>query len=75
MAEDIDVTILTDKLPDPKWKCPHCGKQNKMGPAAEEIIEEHFKYLEECHWCGYVHYWELHLSEKFKKKVLELFSV
>ncbi len=75
MDGNIDVTILTDRLPDVEWKCPHCKSVNTMNVAAEEIIEENFKYIEHCPRCGYLHYWELHLSDKFKQKVLDMFGI
>ncbi len=74
MENDIDVTVLINRLPDTKWKCPHCGKMNDTAPTAEEILEEHFKYIEDCRWCGYLHSWELRLTADFKKKVLALFE-
>lgn len=71
-VRNIDTTLLVDKLPPVKWKCPHCGRMNKMGPAAEDIIEEFFFYMEHCWKCGYVHRWELKLSDNFKNKVLDM---
>jgi len=71
---DDNTTVLKDRLPNAKWKCPHCGKINKMAPTAEEKLEDHLTYTEACHWCGYLHFWELHISDELKKKVLDLFS-
>jgi hypothetical protein len=51
-----------------KWKCPHCGRENKTSIYADECLLENFKYLEHC-WCGYVHCWELKLTEEFKKNL------
>ena len=66
-----DVTVLTDKTIPKSWTCPHCGKRQKTGKYAEETLLEHFKYLEHCVHCGYVHAWELRLTDDFKRKVLE----
>jgi len=72
---DDNVTHLINKLPPVKWKCPHCGKMNRTGPAAEDLIEEFFFYMEHCTKCGYVHRWELKLTDDFKTKVLDMFRV
>lgn len=42
------------------------------GQYADEILMEHFKYLEHCELCGYVHAWELSLSDKFKDQVMAM---
>lgn len=46
-----DETILTNKLVPKSWKCPHCGKRNRTGHYADEILMENFKYLEHCPLC------------------------
>ena len=65
-------TRLVDKGMPKTWKCPHCGNKNTTGQYADEILMEHFKYLEHCEQCGYVHAWELSLSDKFKDQVIAL---
>lgn len=70
LEKSIDHTWLTDSLMSKKWKCPHCGRENKTSIYADECLLENFKYLEHC-WCGYVHCWELKLTEEFKKNVIE----
>ena len=75
MNSNVDTTVLINKLPPVKWKCPHCNKINKTGPMAEELIEEYMFYLEHCSRCGYVHKWELKLTDDFKKKVLDMFEI
>lgn len=67
----VDHTVLTNKTIPNTWRCPHCGRRNKTGMYANEILMEHFKYLEHC-WCGYVHSWELRLTDDFKKKVVDM---
>ena len=67
--QTIDETRLINRLMPKRWKCPHCGRQNKTGPMGDEILLEHFKYLEHC-GCGYVHFWTLELTDDFKKKVV-----
>lgn len=66
----IDETIIVNKGLPKTWKCPHCGKTQRFGIYAESILFEHFKYLEQCENCGYVHYWELQLTEDFKKQIV-----
>lgn len=70
LENSIDHTWLTNELMPKRWKCPHCGKFNTPGMYADGILLEHFKYLEHC-GCGYVHCWELRLTDDFKHKVLE----
>ncbi len=67
----VDHTVLTNVLIPNTWRCPHCGRRNKTGMYANEILMEHFKYLEHC-GCGYVHSWELKLTDDFKKKVVDM---
>lgn len=54
------------------WKCPYCNETNKTGAYADEILIENFKYFEHCAFCCYVHFWELKLTEDFKKKVVSM---
>ena len=65
-----DVTELVDKGLQKSWKCPHCGKRNKMDEFAEELLLRYFKVFRHCEQCGYVHMWELTLTENFKKEVV-----
>lgn len=65
-----DVTELVDKGLPKSWKCPHCGKRNKMDEFAEELLLRYFKVFRHCEQCGYVHMWELTLTENFKKEVV-----
>lgn len=71
LRNSVDHTVLKDRTMLKSWKCPHCGKRNKTGQYADEILLEHFKYLQHCS-CGYVHSWELELSDKFKKQVVDM---
>lgn len=54
------------------WKCPHCGKRNRMGKYKEEEFIEFGKTMQHCDRCSYVHLWKLELSEGFKKKVIDM---
>lgn len=67
----LDVTVLTDSTMPKTWVCPHCGKRQKTGMHADEILLEHFQYLEHCVRCGFVHAWELKLTDDFKRMVVE----
>ncbi len=69
---DIDETTLEDRLMPKSWKCPHCGKKNLTSEYADETMLEHFKYIQHCEHCGYLHIWHLHLTDKFKKGVISL---
>lgn len=71
LRNSVDHTVLKDRTMPKSWKCPHCGKRNKTGQYADEILLEHFKYLQHC-GCGYVHSWELELSDDFKKQVVDM---
>lgn len=67
---NIDHTYLVNKTMPKFWICPHCKKRNSTGKYADEIFIRHFKYIEHCPNCGYVHCWFLQLTEDFKKKVV-----
>lgn len=66
----LDYTKLVNKLMPKTWKCPHCKRRNKTGMYADEILAENLRYVEHC-GCGYVHLWELELTDDFKKQVVE----
>lgn len=68
----VDVTKLIDRGLSKSWQCPHCGKRNKMDKVAEELLMRYFKVLRHCERCGYVHMWELTLTDEFKKKVMSM---
>lgn len=72
--DTIDVTILTDKGLPKSWKCPHCGNRNMMSKYKEEELFEFFKTMQHCGYCGYVHLWELKLTDDFKRKVVEMLT-
>jgi rubredoxin len=71
MAE-IDETTLINQLLPKSWRCPHCGKRNRMDPYAEEIFLEFFQVIRQCPSCGFLHIWHLKLTEEFKKKIIDL---
>lgn len=66
-----DETHLIDQCMPKTWRCPHCGRRNKSGMYADEILMEHGKYLEHC-GCGYVHIWYLKLTDGFKQRVVDM---
>ena len=70
----IDETTLTNRLMPKTWTCPHCGRRNQTGQAADSILLEHFKYLQLCEKCGYVHFWRLELTDDFKRKVVRMLT-
>ena len=71
MTENIDVTKLVNKGIPKTWRCPHCGHVQKFGQYAEQILFEHFRYLEGCDRCSYLHCWELELTDDFKRRIVE----
>ncbi len=71
-ANSIDETTLVDRLMPKSWKCPHCCRRNQPSEYADEIIMEHFKFIQHCEHCGYLHIWYLRLTDKFKKGVISL---
>ena len=70
--DPIDVTVLTDIGLPKTWKCPHCGKRNQMGQYKEEELFEFFKTMQHCGQCGYIHLWELRLTDEFKRSVVNM---
>lgn len=73
LENSIDHTWIINDLMPKRWKCPHCHKMNTTGQYADEILLNYFKYLEHC-GCGYVHCWELKLTEDFKRKVIKVLT-
>ena len=67
----VDVTKLIDRGLPKTWKCPHCEKRNRMDEFAEELLMRYFKVFRHCEYCGYVHMWELTLTENFKNEVVQ----
>lgn len=70
--QPIDVTTLTNTGLPKSWTCPHCGKHNQMGRYKEEEFLEFFQTMQHCGQCGYVHLWELKLTDDFKSAVVEM---
>lgn len=70
--DPIDVTKVTNEFTKRYWKCPHCGRKQRTGAYADEILLNHGKYIEHCIGCGYLHLWELTLTDDFKRKIIEL---
>ena len=72
-TKNVDETeiVNTLKLPE-RWRCPHCGRGNTIGPIEQDIFTEHFKVISECRYCGYLHIFTLKLTEDFKKGVVNM---
>ena len=68
----IDRTILVNTLLPKSWKCPHCGKRQTFIPSDEEILIRYGKLIRHCETCGYLHSWELKLTDEFKKAVADM---
>lgn len=71
-ANSIDVTHLVNKGMPKTWTCPHCGKRDRIGRYKEEELIQFGKTLQHCGRCGYVHCWELELTEDFKRSVVDM---
>ena len=70
---EIDKTTIINNVELPKsWKCPHCGKRTKLDIYAQQTFEEEGKVIRQCGDCGYLHIWELKLTEDFKKAVVDM---
>ncbi len=68
----IDRTILVNTLLPKSWKCSHCGKQQTFAEFDEEILMRYGRFIRHCERCGYLHSWELQLTDDFKRKVAEM---
>lgn len=69
-ANSIDRTVIVDNILPKSWKCPHCGQRQKMNPYGNETMIEFGKHIQHCKTCGYLHLWELKLTDNFKKQVV-----
>ena len=69
-VKDIDRTMIVDNVLPKSWKCPHCGKRQKMNPYGDETLIEFGKHIQQCGTCGYLHIWELKLTDNFKQQVI-----
>lgn len=69
-VQDIDRTVITNNLLPKSWKCPHCGQRQKMSPYGDETLIEFGKHIQHCGTCGYLHIWNLELTDDFKQQVV-----
>ena len=69
-VKDIDRTMIVDNVLPKSWKCPHCGKRQKVNPYGDEALIEFGKHIQHCEDCGYLHIWELKLTDNFKQQVI-----
>ena len=69
-ANSIDRTVIVDNILPKSWKCHHCGQRQKMNPYGNETMIEFGKHIQHCKTCGYLHLWELKLTDNFKKQVV-----
>ena len=67
----IDETVIVNGVLPKSWKCPHCGKRQKFSDEDNELFMSFMKLIRHCEKCGYLHFWELKLTEDFKKQVVE----
>ena len=68
--KDSDSTMIVDNVLPKSWKCPHCGKRQKMNPYGDETLIEFGNHIQHCGNCGYLHIWELKLTDNFKQQVI-----
>ena len=71
-VKDIDRTVVVNNFLPKSWKCPHCGQRQKMSIYGDETLIEFGKHIQHCGTCGYLHIWELELTDDFKKKVVDM---
>ena len=71
---DIDRTVITNSILPKSWKCPHCGQRQKMNPFGDETLIEFGKHIQHCKTCGYLHLWELNLTDDFKTRVVGMLA-
>ena len=72
MNKSVDETVVVNSLLPKQWRCPHCGKVQKMDESAEEIFMEYFWVIRHCEKCMYLHAWRLKLTDDFKRKVVSM---
>lgn len=68
---EIDRTVIVDGELPKSWKCPHCGKRQTLSGSDNEIFMRYMVFIRHCDRCGYLHSWELELTDEFKKKVVD----
>lgn len=69
---DIDHTVIVNGILPKSWKCPHCGRRQKFSNVDGELFLSFMKLLRHCENCGYLHCWELRLTDDFKRKVVDM---
>lgn len=74
VVKNIDVTRIVNKGMPKTWTCPHCHKRDRIGPYKEEELIEFGKTMQQCGRCGYVHLWELVLTDDFKRGVVDMLN-
>jgi len=68
----IDTTELQDELPDIKWTCPRCKKENEITEDSFVILELLKGCCEACPGCNYVHEWKVKFTDDdIKLKLFE----
>ena len=45
-----------------------------MNPFGDETLIEFGKHIQHCKTCGYLHLWELNLTDDFKKRVVGMLA-
>lgn len=66
-----DATLVDKKMPK-SWTCPRCKKRNYTGKYADDILNEHFKYIEQCTKCGALHLWILPIPDNYERQEILL---
>ena len=72
---DIDTTVITNGCLPKSWKCPHCGKRQKLSEQDNDTFIRYGTYMafiRHCERCGYLHSWKLILTDDFKKKIVDM---
>ena len=68
----VDETVITNGMLPKSWRCPHCGRRQTFLKEDGEIFLLFMKLIRHCENCGYLHFWELKLTDDFKRKVADM---
>lgn len=68
----VDNTVIVNGELPKSWKCPHCGKVNRLTKSDNTIFMQYMKFIRHCEYCSNLHFWELRLTDDFMKAVVQM---
>lgn len=68
----VDNTVIVNGELPKSWKCPHCGKVNRLTKSDNTVFMQYMKFIRHCEYCSYLHFWELRLTDDFMKAVVQM---